>query len=490
MTLVIGLDAGTQSLKGLLVDMASGEILARAHRPLELIAGLAPGAAEQHPQDWEQAAVEVVGELLADPARGGREVEAVGVSGQQHGCVLLDAEQRPVRAAKLWCDTETTPEAARLSAQLGRSIPAGFTASKVTWVASHEPEAWARTTQVLLPHDFLNLRLTGTASMEAGDASGTGWFDPVSRAFDRGAMEAVDPALAGKLPELIEAGAPAGHVDARGAERFGLAEGTLVSAGGGDNMMSAIGAGATRPGTVVLSLGTSGTVFTQTRQPVVDPDGLIAPFCDSTGAWMPLLCVMNLTGLTEGVVSLTGQDHSTLTRRAEAWEPGCGGLVWLPYLSGERVPDLPDATGSLLGMQPKHLEPGALYRAALEGTSLNLGLGAARMRALGIGIDRLHLVGGAARNPLWRCILAAVLEAEVHVLAEAESAALGAALQAAWTLRRAQGEAVEAHDVAAPFIRSVGDPVTPDASWVDTYRELRGRFEDHVQETRFLRRPS
>ena len=471
MGLVLGLDAGTQSLKGLLVDPEAGTVVARASRALELLTGLAPGAAEQHPEDWEQAAAEVIGELLASPARAGRAIEAVGVSGQQHGCVLLDEAEQVVRPAKLWCDTETAPEARALSERLGRSVPTGFTASKVAWVAAHEPDAWARTRQVLLPHDFLNLRLTGEACMEAGDASGTGWFDPVARAFDREAMAAVDPHLAERLPRLLEAGAPAGRVDASGAARFGLAEGTLVAAGGGDNMMSAIGSGATRPGTAVVSLGTSGTVFAQAHQPIIDPEGLIAPFCDSTGQWLPLLCVMNLTGVTEGVVGLTSRNHRALTQAARAVAPGCEGLLWLPYLAGERVPDLPDATGTLLGMRPQHMAPGVLYRAALEGTSLNLAWGVERLRALGLPVERVHLVGGGSRNELWREVLAAALGAEVQALDEPESAALGAALQALWTLRREEGSPCDLHELAAPFIRREGEAVSPDPALRAVYAE-------------------
>ena len=316
-----------------------------------------------------------------------------------------------------------------------------------------------------------NLRLTGVASMEAGDASGTGWFDPVARAFDREAMDTVDPQLAERIPGLLEAGAPAGRVDAAGAARFGLAEGTLVSAGGGDNMMSAIGSGATRPGTAVVSLGTSGTVFAQAHQPIVDPEGLIAPFCDSTGQWLPLLCVMNLTGVTEGVVGLTGQDHRALTEAARAVAPGCEGLLWLPYLAGERVPDLPEATGTLLGMRPQHLAPGVLYRAALEGTSLNLAWGVERLRDLGLPVDRVHLVGGGSRNGLWREVLAAALGAEVQALDEPESAALGAALQALWTLRRAQGTPCDLHELAAPFIQLEGEAVQPDPALRAVYGE-------------------
>ena len=322
--LVVGLDVGTQSTKGLLIDPERGLVLARSASAYGLIEGLAPGAAEQDPATWEQAAVDVLRPLIAAASEAGQTISAIGVSGQQHGCVLLDRDGQPVRAAKLWCDTETAQEAAELSEILGHSIPTGYTASKVRWVARHEPDAWAKTKTVLLPHDFMNLRLTGEACMEAGDASGTGWFDPRTRTFDQRAMDAVDPTLSGKVPGLIGAGEPAGVVSEAGAKRFGLAPGTLVSSGGGDNMMSAIGAGASTPGACVVSMGTSGTVFTYSDQPVIDPEGLIAPFCDSSGGWLPLLCVMNLTGVTEGVVRLTGRDHGDLTRVY----PGRRGLCW------------------------------------------------------------------------------------------------------------------------------------------------------------------
>jgi sugar (pentulose or hexulose) kinase len=281
-------------------------------------------------------------------------------------------------------------------------------------------------------------------------------------------------------PPLRQAHELAGHLRAAAAERLGLPAGIPVSVGGGDNMMSAIGSGAVRPGVVVVSLGTSGTVFTRTDAPRIDPDGLIAPFCSSDGAWLPLLCVMNLTGVAEEVVALTGQDHAALTAAAEQVQPGCDGLLWLPFLAGERVPDLPDATGTLLGMRPGHLRPGVLYRAALEGTALNLGLGLARMQRLGLDVGEVRLTGGAANNALWRRVLAAVFGVPVRILRETESAALGAALQALWAVRRAAGERVSSADVVAPFVR-VSDAEAPLPEWQSSYADLRVRFAREVE---------
>jgi xylulokinase len=479
----VGLDVGTQGTKGIVLDAASATIVARASQSYGLIEGLPAGAAEQHPETWIDAVRHVCSELVmqVDASR----VAGLGISGQQHGFVPLDDDGAVIRPAKLWCDTATSVEAEELSRMYGRSVPTGFTASKILWLKRHEPENWSRLRTILLPHDYVNFRLTDTFTMEAGDASGTGFFDSASRMFDLHEVSAIDPRACDMLPELVGAGEPAGRLSSEGAALVGLPEGTLVSAGGGDNMMSAIGSGATRPGVVVVSLGTSGTVFCHASKPVVDPEGLIAPFCDSTGGWLPLLCVMNLTGVTEEVRNAflphVDDAHEQLTGAAEAVPPGCDGLLWLPYLQGERVPDLPSATGTLLGMRPGLLTGGHLFRAALEGTSLNLAWGVERMRDLGISVDGVRLVGGAARNPLWRSVLSACLDAPVTVLEEPESGALGGALQALWTARRDAGEDVGIDDLAAPLVATEGDPVSPDRELVGVYRDLLVRFREDVE---------
>jgi xylulokinase len=407
-------------------------------------------------------------------------VQGVGVSGQQHGCVVLDGHGCVIRPAKLWCDTSTAIEARELSRRLGRAVPVGFTASKLVWLREHEPARWACVRSVLLPHDYVNLRLCGVATMEAGDASGTGFFDPVARSFDAAAMAAIDQRLPRCLPALVAPGEPAGNLSAEGAALLGLRAGTLVSAGGGDNMMSAIGSGATRSGVVTLSLGTSATLFARSETPVVDPEGLIAPFCSSDGGFLPLLCVMNCTGLLEEVKAAFGLDHGLLTAAAAAVPPGSEGLSWLPFLQGERVPDLPEATGTLLGMRPGLLRPGHLYRAAMEGVALNLAWGADRLRALGLRIEQVHAAGGAARNALWISILADALGVPVQPLAEPESAALGAALQALWTARRQREPGLTCDAVARPFVHAACAAMPPDPDRTAFYRVLGARFRREV----------
>jgi xylulokinase len=475
--LFLGLDVGTQGAKGLLVDVAAGRVLARAGRAYGLIEGLPEGHAEQHPSTWESALAELIAELIgagSEVARG-RRLGGLGVSGQQHGLVLVDRAGQVLRPAKLWCDTSTHAEAAELSAQLGRRIPSGFTAPKVLWSQRREPALWERTRWVLLPHDWINFRLTGRAAMEAGDASGSGWLEPGTRRLDAAALSLL-PGLAERLPPLLGPRELLGRVERAAAQRFGLPEGLPVSVGAGDNMASAIGSGVLAPGRATLSLGTSGTLFGYGERALGDPEGLIADFLGSAGGHLPLLCVMNLTGVSEAVRAASGLGHGELTRLAEAEGPGAGGLLWLPFLVGERVPDLPEARGVLLGMGPRSLEPGRLYRAALEGTSLNLAAGAARLRALGLPLEQLRLVGGAARNPLWRRILANALDLPVTPLEEPETAALGVALQAAWAVAAGRGEPVPLSDLAAPFLRGGAAPIEPDPVWRADYADLAERF--------------
>ena len=479
-SLFLGFDIGTQSVKALLIDADRAVVVARTSEALQLLPGLPAGHMEQDPAAWLAAVQRTCRDLLASLPSDidVRQILGIGVSGQQHGCVVLDEHDAVVRPAKLWCDTATAKEAQQLSAQLGRAVPTGFTASKLLWLKQQEPQRWQRVRRVLLPHDYVNFWLTGDATMECGDASGTGWFDPVQRGFAADAMAAIDERMPSLLPPLLATGAFAGRLRAEAAQALGLPAGIPVAAGGGDNMMSAIGSGATAAGVVVVSLGTSGTIFTRTDSVVVDPQGLIAPFCSSDGAWLPLLCVMNLTGVTEEVKALTGLDHGALTALAEQVAPGCDGLLWLPFLLGERVPDLPTATGTLLGMRPGTLRPGHLYRAALEGTSLNLGLGFQRLRELGTSIHEVRLTGGAANNALWRQILANTFAAPVRVLLETESAALGAALQACWSVRRVREPDLTCDAVAAPFVK-LGATTEPNQD-AGRYAELLQRYRGEV----------
>ena len=487
MSLTVGIDVGTQGVKGLVVDGDSSRVLARCGVPLTLLPVDTPGAAEQNPEDWWDAVRKTMAKLLAavevDPQR----IVGIGISGQQHGSVFLDRDDQVLRPAKLWCDTSTAREAEEISARLGGPVPVGFTASKVAWLAKVEPEAWGRTATVLLPHDFINLRLTGARVAEAGDASGTGYFDPKERTWDPAALAAVDPALADRVPPLVAEGTAIGTLSADLAAEWGLSKDVSVSTGGGDNMMSAIGAGATRAGVVVTSLGTSATVFTRTDAPVIDPGGEIAPFCSSDGAWLPLLCTMNATNAVEEVreaFAIPVDQYDAWTAEAAQVPAGADGVRFIPFFHGERVPPLPHATASVSGLRPGSFRRDVLLRAVLEGTTANLALGVDGLRSLGVTVDTIHLVGGGAKNPLWQTLVADLFDAAVHLPAEAESAALGGAIQALWTARRQEQADLSIDEVATPFLRFDRDPVSPDPDRQAALRPVLAEYRQQIADLR------
>jgi D-xylulose kinase len=450
MTTFLGLDLGTQGLKAVLLDPERG-LVATAGRPLATIQGLPSGHSEQQPADWIEAARGACADLRRSAAGALAAVAAVGVSGQQHGLVALDAADRVLRPALLWNDVRAARESAEILAAVGGSeaacahfglaaLPPGFTAGKLRWLWRHAPQQFAAIRRVLLPHDFLNLWLTGRPTSEAGDASGTGWFDVRRRRFAAELCAATAPGTAALLPEVLEAGAAVGTVRPAVAAELGIPAAALVATGAGDNMAAAIGAGAVRPGIAVLSLGTSGTVFAHSAEPVCDPAGEIAPFCDSTGAHLPLGCTMNATVATELARRLGGYDLPAFERAVAAIPAGAEGLLCLPFFTGERSPDLPTATGAFVGIDPRNATTAHLARAAMEGATFALARLLDRLRGLGLRIDELRLTGGGSRSPTWARIVAAVAGAPVRIGVDADAAALGAAIQALWTWRRAGGE--------------------------------------------------
>ena len=438
--ITLGIDCGTQSLKTVALDGDLGQILASASKPYGLIEGLPNGHAEQDPQIWWDALEETVGKVLSDLGSRKSEVAGIGVSGQQHGFVPLDANHQVIRPAKLWCDTTTTAQCDEIRAKLGgrdktialagNDILPGFTAPKILWLKQNEPANFARLAQVALPHDFLNLRLTGTLRMEYGDASGTALMDVRSRAWSKQVCAAIDSGLLSKLPSVGSSLEPVGTLLPALALSWGLSPKVVVSAGGGDNMMAAIGTGNTSPGAVTASLGTSGTIFACVSKPVVDPQGEIAAFCDSADHWLPLLCTMNVTVATEAFRKLFGWDHARMDSEIASVPPGAEGLMFLPYLQGERTPNLPNGCGVLHGMNPSNLSPAHMARAAMEGVTLGMAYGLRRMESLGLVPNEIRLTGGGSQSPVWRQILADVFGYPVVTMKSAEGAALGAAIQA------------------------------------------------------------
>lgn len=461
-TLLIGIDSGTQSTKALVVDANTGKVLGFGSVKFGLIPDLPPDAKEQHPETWRKATATAIKAALKQAKAKAGEVKAIGVSGQQHGFVPLDKAGNVIRPAKLWCDTSTAVECDEITAKLGgmnKTIDAignallpGFTASKILWLKKHEPKNFAKLATVLLPHDYLNFWLTGDRVMEFGDASGTALFDVRKRAWSAAAVKVIDASLADKLPRLISSDQPAGTLQSSTAKELGLNPGVLVSAGGGDNMMGAIGTGNTRPGIVTASFGTSGTIYTFADKPVVDPTGEIAAFCDSTNRWLPLFCSMNVTVATEMVRKVFRLEHAAFEKTAAKAPAGCDGLFLLPYLEGERTPNVPDGTGVYLGVNPRTFTTQHFARATMEGVTLGMNYGLRRLAELGVKTKQIRATGGGANSKLWRQIMADVFNAEVVTLKIGEGAAYGAALQALWCWRLQAGEKAKIEDITDEFV--------------------------------------
>lgn len=422
MPLVAGVDSSTQSVKVVVRDAETGDLV-REGRAAH------PDGTEVHPDHWWSALDEAGAGILDG-------VEAMAVAAQQHGMVALDDAGEVVRPALLWNDTRSAQDAADLVAEWGGpqgwadavgSVPvASFTISKVRWLARHEPELAARVARVLLPHDWLTWRLAGrpdVATTDRGDVSGTGYWSPATGDYRLDLLELAF----GRVYDVPRVAAPH-EVVGETAGGIALAPGT------GDNMGAALGVGA-RPGDVVVSLGTSGTAFAVADAPTADPTGEVAGFADATGRFLPLVCTLNAARVFSAAAAMVGTDIEGATRAALEADPGSGGLVLLPYLDGERTPNLPDATGSILGLTRDAMTPANLARASIEGMLCGLADAVDALRAQGVVPARIMLVGGAAANPAVQEVATTVFDLPVVVPPPGEYVADGAARQAAWALR-------------------------------------------------------
>ena len=495
--LVIGIDSGTQSTKALVVDAKSGKLLGEGSRAYGLISGLPAGAKEQHPADWIDATESSIRAALKQAKATAGEVRAIGVSGQQHGFVPLDKKGEVIRPAKLWCDTSTADECEEIMSklgglkgsvkELGNAVLPGFTAGKILWLKKNEPKNFRRLAKVLLPHDYLNFWLTGNAVMEFGDASGTALLNVRTRKWSKKTLKAIDAGLEAKLPKLISSDQPAGTLQAATARRLGLRTDVLVSAGGGDNMMGAIGTGNTRPGVVTASFGTSGTIYACAGKPVVDPKGEIAAFCDSTNRWLPLLCTMNVTVATELIRKDFKWTHAQYEAAARKAPAGSDGLLLLPYLEGERTPNVPDGTGVYFGVRAGTFTEKHFARATMEGVTLGMNYGLRRLEKLGVKPTQIRATGGGANSKLWRQIMADIFNAQVVTLKVGEGAAYGAALQALWSLRNNQGGNVSIEEITDRFVKlNTRETAEPNVENVTAYREVQALQDDL---SRSLRKP-
>ena len=434
MPLVAGVDSSTQSTKVELRDLDTGVVVAsgRAAHP-----ATEPPRSEQDPRAWWDAltaAFAATGDARSD-------VVAVSVAGQQHGLVVLSDDGEPLRSAKLWNDTESAPQAARLVEQLGAttwaeacgSVPvAAFTITKLAWLVETEPDLIARIGHVMLPHDYLTLRLTGQAVTDRGDASGGGWFDHASGEYRNDLLHAVGGRddWAATLPTVLGPGETAGHLTTAAARTLGLTPGITVGPGTGDNMAAALGLGL-QPGDIAMSLGTSGTVYAVSATPTADPTGSVAGFCDAAGGYLPLVCTLNATKVTDTVAGWLGADRDEFAQLALSAPSGANGVSLTPYFDGERTPNLPDATGTFEGLR-NATSRGDLARAAHEGVVRGLLHGLEALRSAGASTSGiLHLIGGGAQSPAYRAIAADLHGAAIRVPADDETVATGACVQAA-----------------------------------------------------------
>ena len=481
MSLFIGIDSGTQSVKAVVYDAETKRVIANGRSPHHLISGLPSGHMEQDPQQWVDAMDQAIHEALAGVDRSA--IRGIGVSGQQHGFVPLDKSDQIIRPAKLWCDTSTVEECEIITDNIGgedslismvgnRMLP-GFTAPKILWLKRHEPENFDRLSKVMLPHDYLNFYLTGEWFMEFGDASGTALMDVRMRVWSDEVIGAIDDRIRDCLPGLSSSSEACGQVRKEISEKFGIPVSVVVSAGGGDNMMGAIGTGNVSQGIATASFGTSGTIYAFNDEPVIDPRGEIAAFCDSTGGFLPLMCTMNVTTVSEGFRKLFEKDHHELASAIERAPIGADGLVMLPYLEGERTPSIPSGSGLMIGLNGKTLQSDYMIRAAVEGVTMGMNFGLNRLRELGVTADEVRLTGGGSRNEAWRQIIADVFGTPAVCMREDEGAALGAALQAAWCVSRQSDPQVSISSIVEGAVElDESSRVEPEPSAVEFYQEL------------------
>jgi xylulokinase len=463
-TALVGLDVGTTGVKALAIS-PEGEVLARIEREYPL-AMPQPGWAEQDPEDWRRAAEEALDEL------GAGEVAGIGLTGQMHGLVALDADERVLRPAILWNDQRTGAECREIEERVGlarlieltgnRALP-GFTAPKLLWLRRHEPEVFERVAHVLLPKDYVRLALTGERATDVADASGTLLFDVAGRRWSGDVLAALD-----LPPEWLP---PALESPARSAE---TPAGVPVAAGAGDQQAGALGVGAVRPGPVSVVLGTSGVVFATLPELAVEPEGRAHVFCHAVpGTWEAMGVMLSAAGALRWARDVLAPDlpFDRLVAQAEGWEPGAEGLLFLPYLAGERTPHAdPDARAAFAGLSLRH-DRGALVRAVLEGVAYGLRDSLEILRSLGCRLDVGRVSGGGARSDLWLRIVASVLGLPLERTVAEEGAAFGAALLGgvAGGVFADVGEAVDA------CVR-VRETVEPDPEWERAYAEGYARY--------------
>jgi xylulokinase len=425
--LIAGVDSSTQSVKVVIRDSNTGELVRQGRASH-------PDGTEVDPVHWLNGLNSAISE-----AGGIEDVSAISIAGQQHGMVALDSNGDVIRDALLWNDVRSADAAeslnreaggdAEIAKKVGSKLVASFTAAKLRWLADHEPENAAKTASVALPHDWLSWQIQGGKDFtklftDRSDASGTGYFDPSTSQYRQEIIElALGKNRQIQFPRIIAASEFGGETQ----------NGIPIAAGAGDNAAAALGLQA-QPGDVVVSLGTSGTAFAVSQTPTHDPSGSVAGFADATGRYLPLVCTLNAARILDAACQMLGKNHDEIAELALSAQPGAHGLTLLPYFEGERTPNRPNATGTLSGMNISNSNPADIARAMIEGMLSGLADAVDSLVALGVKVERIFLIGGAAKNPAVPVIASALFGREVLVPPIGEYVANGAAKQAAWAL--------------------------------------------------------
>jgi len=498
--LFAGLDVSTQGCKLVVIDSRSGKIvlvesvnydtdLPRYGTRNGVRKDVPDGVSESDPRMWIDA-VSTLFEKLAGSGVPPADVRCISVSGQQHGLVSLDAAGELTRqTSKLWNDFSTQEECEILTEkvggvkamirEVGNSQRTGYTAAKIFHMFRHERESYRKTETFFLVHNFINWHLTGgkrsgVRVMEPGDTSGMALWNPKTGKWSKKVLDAIDPELAKKLPAVKPSDQSIGAISADLVRRFGFPPACRIDAGSGDNMYGAVGTGNVKPGIVTVSLGTSGTAYTYMKKAFVDPSGEIAAFCDSTGAFLPLLCVSNLANGYNEILRLHGLSHDDFDERIRKTEAGNGGRLLLPWYMGERTPDVPQAAPVYFGFNLSDFTTDNLCRAVLEGHILNLYDGFRRMPVVP---KEIRLTGGLSKSSAWCQTIADLFEAET-VPVEGEGAALGAAIHAGWVWNRENGNKMSLEDFSAPFVKlDEARRKKPVPGHVEAYRKLKPVFQ-------------
>lgn len=493
-----GLDVSTQSTKLVIIDLARGEIVHHDQVNFDhdlpqyktsegVLRDPLTGASESDPHMWIESIDLLLERLSQKPSIAGS-IRAISVSGQQHGLVALTEEGNLARPySKLWNDFSTDEECRILTELVGgieemineisNTQRTGYTAAKILHMKRHELATYEKVSVFLLVHNYINWFLTGGRDggivvMEPGDVSGTALWNPRTRTWSDKVIDAIDSDLKSKLPQVRESRVPVGPIGSQLAERYGLPKDCLIASGSGDNMMAAIGTGNFTEGVVTVSLGTSGTAYTFMKEPFVDIKGEIASFCDATGHYLPLICVSNMANGYNEILDLFKLSYDEFDQLILETCPGNEGRVLCPWYVGERTPDLPSASPIYFGFGLSDFTSPILARAVLEGHIVNLYLGFSR---LGVQPREIRLTGGMATSSSWRQTISNVFNSEV-VLVEGETAALGAAIHAAWSHQTN----LQIEDIARVFVKvNESLRVSPDARLVKLYRDF-GRLYSAV----------